>query len=262
MTIYQDHLAKWFTLSSPPNWRCARCGGGPLRFSAKEFQFRDNAATIQSAREIWFEPDMAVQRFAGFAQCPNSSCADCVLVSGYTRNDLEPDMDPGQYGEVLVCYMWPTQVVPSPPLFDIPAGCPEGIADAIRRAFDLYWTDASAASNAIRVAIEDLMTHFKVPRTSTSKGKRMPIALHHRIDHHFRTAHPDEADTLLAIKWIGNAGSHQPGPLDRSAVEDALDLLDHVLHDLFVSKAQAKRIKRIAKAVNTRKAPRRGKRSP
>lgn len=258
MALHENHLAGWIALHAPPHWRCARCGGGPLRFNPKEFAFRDTAETKAGRGELWFEAEMIVERFAGFIQCPNPACADWVLVSGTTRNFLEPDPEPGQYGEVLVRELWPTQVLPAPAIIDIPQQCPEDVAAAIRRAFDLYWTDSSAAANAIRVAIEALMSHFRVPKYGKgAKGKgRVAISLHKRIDEAFRKLRPDAADFLLAIKWIGNAGSHDAGELSKGALTDAFVLLDHALQELFVHPAHAKRVHRIAKAVNRAKKPR------
>lgn len=264
MALNRNHVAKWFTLANPPSWRCANCGAVPLQFAAENFLFRDTAATRNGRGELWFEPEHVVERFAGFASCPNRSCGEEVLVSGYTRTELEPD-DPiqGPYGEVMVTYLWPSQVIPSPPMIDVPEKCPSKVAAPIQRSFDLYWTDAAATANAIRVAVEELMNHFRIPKFGRDrKGKKVRLSLHARIDVAFRARHADVADHLLAIKWIGNAGSHEAEQLSAIAVEDAFVLLDHSLHELFESRAHAKHVSRIATTVNKARRPRSGPARP
>jgi hypothetical protein len=259
MALHKENITQEpFTFLSPPNWQCGTCGSRPLSFAPKDFLFRDTAGTSNARGEEWFEPEMIVERFVGFARCPNANCGEHVRITGLTSNVLEPDR--GSYGESLVTYLHVDQITPAPPIIDIPEKCPDAVTAAITRAFDLYWTDAAAAANAIRQAIEALMNRYGVRKFGKDKktGARVRIPLHNRIDHGFRKKDPGPADSLLAIKWIGNAGSHEDArPLDRVDVVDAFDLLDHALEELFVKKARAKHVTRITTAVNRAKGPRR-----
>jgi len=258
MALHNDNIThRPFTLLSPPNWQCGSCGSRPLSFASKDFLFRDTADTRNARGEEWFEPEMIVERFAGFAQCPNGNCGEHVRITGHTSNVLESDRS--SYGESLITYLHIDQITPAPPIIDVPATCPGEVTTAIRRAFDLYWTDSAAAANAIRQVVEALMNHYGVRKFGNDKKTRarVRVPLHNRIDHGFRRKEPGPADSLLAIKWIGNAGSHENAKsLERVDVVDAFILLDHALEELFVKKARAKYVTKLTTAVNRAKGPR------
>lgn len=258
MPLHLDHTERAFTFDEPPTWQCPSCGGGPLRFSRKNFVLRDTGSTSTARGELWFDPEMIVERFAGFAECPNDACKESVLLTGTTSNELHPD--PEEWGvQVLASTLHLAFVTPAPPIIDLPERCPASVASAVGRAFELYWVDPAAAANAIRAAVEALMTHFRIPKRDK---KRQPIKLHHRIDHGFRARYPTAADHLLAIKWIGNAGSHEGPPPTDDGVIDAFEVLDHALDQLFVHAPQAKRVAAITKRVNTTKRPRKARPAP
>jgi len=60
---------------------------------------------------------------------------------------------------------------------------------------------------------------------------------------------------MLAIKWLGNAGSHAEGAVTLDDVMDAYDLIDHVLQELYTQKAR--KAKALAKLINKKKGPKR-----
>ena len=56
----------------------------------------------------------------------------------------------------------------------------------------------------------------------------------------------------MAVKWIGNNGSHHGQPLSRSAIVDAMEMLDHVTYKLYDTESDKKalRIHTKSQAVN------------
>lgn len=256
MTYYPHHTKQAFTLAEPPTWRCPTCGGGPLRFDQSEFRALETAATKAVSREEWFEADVHARlRFAGFAHCPNPECHECVLIAGAAALVSLPD--PAQEEETFIPRLAPTIVSPAPVVIDVLPVYPDNVSAAITRAFELHWADASAAANAIRVAVEALLDHLRVKRLGKD---RRPIALHSRIHDIFRKRDSVAADHLLAIKWIGNAGSHEGRAPTDADVLDAFEILDHVLHDLLVRRPQAKRVASLSRRINRAKGPRRAQR--
>jgi len=141
-------------------------------------------------------------------------------------------------------------------MFRIPKNCPERISSEVRAAFSLYWHDLSSCLNHLRIAVELLLTDMGINRYAKKKdGRRSRLSLHKRIDL-ARSKQPkliDLCDDLLAVKWLGNEGSH-PGDVTRGAVFDALDILEHVLRERFDKPRSA--IAKISKAINRRKGPR------
>jgi hypothetical protein len=100
--------------------------------------------------------------------------------------------------------------------------------------------------------VERLLDFIKEPKSKVSKGgKRDRLPLHARI---VNVASRDKAlsESLLAVKWLGNAGSHSE-ELSRDDIFDALDILDIVLDDLFVR--HRTRVKKLVAAINKNKGP-------
>src|SRR5262249_26551986 len=109
-----------------------------------------------------------------------------------------------------------------------------------------------SAANAIRVAIEELLTALKIKRFRKSGGQRRFISLHERILS-LPQKYANEQNVLLAAKWLGNAGSHSNGEVTGDDVLDLYEFVEHVLSELYVGKTKSL----IAKAnrVNKFKGP-------
>jgi len=58
---------------------------------------------------------------------------------------------------------------------------------------------------------------------------------------------------ILAIKWLGNAGSHGHAEVTMDDVMDAYELTEHILEEIYEPKL--KKLKAIAKKVNKKKGP-------
>jgi hypothetical protein len=86
----------------------------------------------------------------------------------------------------------------------------------------------------------------KFPRT----GPRRAIPLDHRIKA-YGEQNPEVAHHLMAIKWIGNAGSHGDG-ISRESVLDALEIIEGVFEDVYVGH-RAKLRAKVAKIVARKK---------
>ena len=73
--------------------------------------------------------------------------------------------------------------------------------------------------------LKNFLTELKIRRYTVAKGRRPTIKLHDRINllpdkyAHFK-------ETILAVKWLGNAGSHGNGVAkDMISKDDVLDYL-------------------------------------
>ena len=115
----------------------------------------------------------------------------------------------------------PLSYYPAPHLIHIPASCPEEIKAILIQSFGLYWVDPGSCANKIRIAIEVLMSHYQI------EGEK----LHNRIVR-FSAVNAKVSNYLLAIKWIGNAGSHY-SKVTKPAILDAYELLEYAIEILF-----------------------------
>ena len=142
-------------------------------------------------------------------------------------------------------------------IFDIYKDVPKEIQVAISESFGMFWFDPSACGNKIRMIVELIMDNQKVPKSQVKDGKRRSYVLHKRLEL-FKSTKSAEADLLMAIKWIGNSGSHTNGSLTKDDILDTCEILDHVTMKIY--KKESKRINDMGKKINKLKKPSRNKR--
>ncbi len=122
-------------------------------------------------------------------------------------------------------------------------------------ASQLVWADPGAAANRLRLATEELLTAQRVPRTAVVQGKpQRRLNAHQRIER-FRARNAAAADALMAVKWIGNEGSHADA-LTAKDVLDGAKVLSLALSLLYDSSAEElqRHIRRVNKAKGLPKA--------
>lgn len=78
------------------------------------------------------------------------------------------------------------------------------------------------------------------------------LSLHQRIEI-FRQRQPGLGKHLLALKRLGNIGSH-PGDLRRDDLFDGFDIFSHVFDELVTERTQ--RVAQLADQIAKRKGPR------
>jgi hypothetical protein len=149
-------------------------------------------------------------------------------------------------------YFTPRYFTPHLRIFSLPKNAPAEVAEEIENSFSLFFSDPSSAANHIRIAIENLLTHLKIKRYDTNRGRRTYLSLHKRIEllprkfEHLK-------DLFFAIKWLGNAGSHSNKSISADDVLDAYELMDELLVEIISSKR--KKAKSLAKKINKKKGP-------
>jgi uncharacterized protein YbaR (Trm112 family) len=246
---------KHFTETSEFNWNCPHCKNKSLQLIKDKFisEETQESKEYRSKDDNW-EIEWIVQNISGQLKCKN--CGEIVFFIGignpqeYGYYDQALD----EYVSEYETYFSPTSIHPTIHLFEIPENCPELVTQEIIDSFKLFWCDLESCANKIRNSLEILMNEFKVKKYSISKGKRTSIALHHRIE---KFPNKEITDILLAIKWIGNTGSHKSKKLETIDIVETYSLLEFALQKLY--KDSEKQIKKIAKEINTRKGTRKRK---
>ncbi|WP_223541965.1 DUF4145 domain-containing protein [Pseudomonas sp. BF-RE-26] len=135
---------------------------------------------------------------------------------------------------------------------DIPAKCPSGVTEHLHESFGIFFMDSGSALNSIRAAVEVLLTDMGIKRSSVVKNKRRSLSLHQRINL-LPARFQELKELILAVKWLGNAGSHSGPEPTAGDVRVAYDMLEHVLSEIYEEKT--KKLKAVAKSVNKRKGP-------
>ena len=238
---------RWNECIQSLGWLCGRCQQGQLRQTGKNLLEQSTAETNLVQGEDWFEPEMAETRFAGLLVCDNPDCRDPVAIAGTLQRDYF-QIDVSEYD--IQENFRVQAITPAPAPFHISEKVPEAVKFKVIAAAGLFWSDLEAAANMVRQAVETLLDQQKVHKYPAT-GPRRAVSLHNRILD-FQKKNPSAGDALLAVKWIGNAGSHKGG-LDRDAVLDGFELLEHALEETYIGSRKALLAK--AKKINARRKP-------
>lgn len=253
MPIDRKALKQPMTTSTTPPWRCPRCIHGTLEPDAKTIAKEETAWSRAATDHPDWDPEWINHRFSLLMRCNRRDCKEVVAVVGTTELHQEWDSNRGDFDYVDV--FKPTFFCPPLPLFIIPEACPEIVKIRVQKAFELYWCDPSSALNSVRQAIEELLTHMKVPRLTRS---RKALTLHARIQLLLQKQ-PEVGKLLLAAKWLGNVGSHSGATVEQDDALDAMDLLQYVIEE--VVEGRTKSIEQLSRQINKAKGPTRRKRS-
>lgn len=197
----------WVDEHNWPKVACPECSVGNLDLAEKPRHLLDPASAeiVDVAHRNMGPPDELSGAFIGELACDNSACGRNVAIAGDWQlvfNEGDPAL--GQFGDIYrLRYA-------NPPLrlINLPTATPGAVRSAVDTAAALIWISPASAASRLRQAVEALLTARRVKRFVTSGGKRRRLTLHKRIDI-FKKTNPEVADALLAMKWIGNDGTHE-----------------------------------------------------
>lgn len=217
-----------------------------MRVNPNLVTIRETTDSRSSHNELAFEVDWIRERFIWILEC--TSCQEPVSVTGHvTTHELAPD------GSAYIKTFHPLFVLPPVEFFSMPKNCPLSVKEELAMAFSVFWCSPSAGANHIRISLECLMDHLRIKKKrKTKKGTFHRLSLHDRLEL-FKERAEDLGDSLLAVKWIGNTGSH-PGELTQHDLFDAFEILEHVLGELFLRRS--KQVATLTKVINKSKGPR------
>jgi hypothetical protein len=216
--------------------------------------YKETVWSKRARRDEDWSPEYITYAFTAWVKCNNPSCGDEAAVAG--EGGAEP-CDDGEGGTDYSLFFSPHFCTPMPDFFELPKKCPAKLALEVRAAFKLFWSDPSAASNRVRIALEQLMDHLEIQKRCKNKnGKFDKLSLHHRIEV-FSKTEPEIGAQLMALKLLGNTGSHDGGVI-RNDVLDAFEIVEHALLELIEHRSQ--RLAALAQALTEKHRP--GARKP
>lgn len=233
----RQHFSPPFDPGSMPTWRCPHCLDGTLTSAKDTLKQYETAESRESGEHPDWGQEWKAERFFILVKC--IKCKEPVLCIGNVQSIEGHDEE---HGWVSWDAVVPTYFEPTVPVILIPKTCPETVRKEVLNASSLLWCSPSSAGNKIRAAVERLMDALSVPNTGP---------LHGRIQAYAST-NKDVGDKLLAIKWIGNTGSHSDN-LELSDVLDAFELLEYSLEELYEGKSV--RLKSLAASIISHKGP-------
>lgn len=254
--MIRKDIYKRFSISSFPIWNCPVCQVGTVILDKKSINTYETRASIEFHGHDAWEPDWVNETYHGTLTCTNPKCKDIVIVVGDV--EVEPDTEYSMVGLEREPYTeLYTIKFTYPPLnlFYIPDAVPEDIKNILKLSFGLYFYSPSSAANQTRIALEKVITSLKIKVYQSRAGKRKRIALHDRINL-LPVKYDKEKKLFLAIKWLGNAGSHD-NIISHSDLLDLYDIFEKLLREVYGQ--DEKRISKLAKEVNKRKGPKKNR---
>jgi hypothetical protein len=243
---------KSFTIGNVPHWNCPTCRKGILRLNKADFFAEYDADTEVGRHHPSFDYEYTTYVFHAFLRC--NLCPEKVAFGGkgYVTQDYDEDSPRGwSYFE----YYSPRFFCPPLLLIDLSNEelVPSDVLTAVFKACELFWTDLDTSANRIRTAVEYILDHLKIPREWLDGKRTRSYSLHARINLLNDPALADVKTILEAVKWIGNAGTHE-SDLERQQVIEGFRMLEHCLSVLFPRPpSNPAAILAVAKAVNDAK---------
>jgi len=223
---------------------CPRCKTGVIVAETAAWRV---VSTSEAAEDLDRDPFQWTGRASGFAACNRNECRETIAVIAEVVQDQ--DFEPGG-GMRHVKLFKPLYMWPAPPMLDVPEKAHANVKAALASAFASYWFDPSSAGSAVRAAVEALLTQKGVPRVGAN---RRPIPLDGRL-RRFAAARPrlgQVHEQLMAVKWLGNVGTHEERALRHEDVLEALEHLSHCFDELFLNRTL--NLQRRARAINRRR---------
>jgi len=243
--IWTDTLSE---VSCPP-WPCPHCYKSTLRLVLKSIRSEETVESKAAHNEEGWDPDWVNEVFSGWLKCADAKCGQTVAVSGYGSPQAFFEEEEGMSWENRYI---PRIALPMPDMFDLPAKCPEQVTQEVRAAFRLFWSDQASAANRLRAALERLLDHVGVKTRGKDKHNRLVIlTLHARIQE-FAKGESVLGGHLLALKWLGNTGSHGTG-VTASDLLDAFEVFEHCLAEIVTQRS--KKIAALSKQLEKKHAP-------
>lgn len=243
-----DRIAQDFVEGEVPPFPCPTCGD-PLVARKEGFHFDPSKESSFLYEHVDSDPTIIRGVFTLRLVCSRSTCHEAVSCVGsfQTIQDEHPSGEP----EYLRC-LSPLLFVPTICLFPLTSELTDRIKKPLVDSFSVFWTNSNAAANSLRISVEALMDYRRIKKwVKRNDGKEVEINLHDRILAYQKTA-PDIGEKLLAIKWLGNSGSHLTG-LERKDVIKGYTLYSHVLEELFENRTE--NLDKLAKKINRRRGP-------
>ena len=220
-----------FRESRCPDWICPVCGGNTL--AIKEGTF--HADQTAESSKIWDTPESGLPdmefAFVCLLFCERTRCPTVVAVSG---TGVLPDSDrvrPAAEDLTGNILYRAASFTPALPAFAIPARCPDEVTLPLIQSFSLFISAPGSAATAIRIALEALMEALKIQAART---------LHQRLEKlRDEAEYAEHMDALMALKWLGNAGSHELDRVSSQDIEDAYQIIESVLDKIYAGSKES-----------------------
>lgn len=218
-----------FNQNRLPSWICPTCEQGVLTLDdPNKLVVLPNSETKNNQNEEWWDYDYVGYVFTGMLSC--KACGESVTVVGNGHVDQEYTDDGSDYE--YVTNLTPTYFIPALKIISpkVNEQVPEQVVKLLAKAHEICWADPDSALNRLRTIVEEILDYKGLPRTSP-KGTR--LTLHRRIELFIEPGAEQIQSALLAIKYVGNDGSHGFSGVKRKELLEVFSIVNYCLEKLF-----------------------------
>ncbi len=243
-------LTSGFENNQSNYWHCPKCSHGYLKIEKDTFICRETASSERYHTSVNWELTCINYIYSCIFKCSNYDCNERFSSSGVGSVEfIDVEEDDGYQRKIYGDYFQPYYFYPPLQIINISSNVPKNIADKLMKSFELFFCSPSSSANYARSALELILTKLKIPKTTIKNHKRVKLNLHNRIDK-LPEKYKALKETLIAIKWIGNEGSHSNEELTKDNVLELYEILEYALNEIFDNKTQnlKKKVKKINKA--------------
>lgn len=244
---------KRFTTKSINKYQCPTCNNGVLQILDGTFFKKETKESLDSHEHPEFSYEFVEYIYSCIFECSNSTCKEVVSSSGkgYVE-EYDYYNDQGEHKRDYYEYFKPQVFTPHLKVFECPDGTPENAIAEINASFSLLLIDPPSSANHIRIALEHLLTHLGIKEFEIKKSKNIFIPLQSRINL-LPAEYDNIKDIFIAVKWLGNAGSHSSHKVTYDDVMDSYELTLELLDEIFSTKRM--NAKSLAQQININKGP-------
>ncbi|WP_298543644.1 DUF4145 domain-containing protein [uncultured Aquimarina sp.] len=241
-----------FNHDNPKSYPCPTCKVGVLNLNGILTKITPRGDEM----EYYNYPNGIEHVFSGILKCKNADCNELVTISGQCLKDIVygKELPDGQMLEDRFSTYYPKYFYPNLKLFELPKEITSNVSQQINLSFSNYFDDLSSCANRLRNSIELILDDLKAAKWRRTKAGKIHKfkTLHQRIEH-YGLKNKNIANHLLALKIIGNEGSHI-GEVQPEDILDAYEILEQLIEFAYVKKA--KRIADLANEIVDRNKPR------
>ena len=253
MSIDRTTFKSPFREKGSTNWNCPTCGKGLLKVKPGTFHSKETRASRRAHPSVDWEPEWIEYVYSCLLECNNTACKEIVSSSGVgsVTQYLAQDEKGALYEDFDTRYS-PKYFFPNLKIFNYQNNIPDEVTDELENSFSLFFCDPPSSANHIRMALENLLNHMKVQKYRIQNRKRSYLSLHERINSLPQKYH-DIQELFMAVKWLGNAGSHSGKKVSADDVLNAYELMEKLLTEVFDE--ESKKLMALAKNINKNKGP-------
>jgi hypothetical protein len=201
-------LSEGFTIDSLPYISCPTCESDYLVIEDKSMRTTFAAESIKNSNHPDWDPTWDFGYFSLTLICRNQKCITVHACSG--NFSVDDNLNQASNEPPFITSYQCKYLNPSVPILSnmLPTDTPEQVIARIKEAEQILLTDPNAAANRFRLAIEEVMNEYGINRFQIQKHKRVRLTTHARLLE-FKKYEYSIVDAFMAVKWIGNQGSHE-----------------------------------------------------